>query len=200
MAPIRKTYAKQTVFHDGDDDLAPGITLHKLPGHAAGLQAVRVKTPRGPVLLASDAVHFFPNFTRAAPFPFTLDMPAVLASIRKVQAPVAGPAFLIPGHDPKLRAAYPALAVNGVTLSLLHEAPLTDPARSAGDDHGAIREAQPVCHGGPWMKKAGRGCVPLPASGVGGAPRATGEDQEAAGGVFFSIMPVRRKLRTISSR
>ena len=46
-------------FHDGADELAPGITVHKIGGHTKGLQCVRVATERGPVVLASDATHFY---------------------------------------------------------------------------------------------------------------------------------------------
>ena len=56
-------------FHDGDDELAPGVTLHRIGGHTAGLQWVRVHTKRGWVVLASDASHYYEHFERAASFP-----------------------------------------------------------------------------------------------------------------------------------
>jgi glyoxylase-like metal-dependent hydrolase (beta-lactamase superfamily II) len=120
---VRKTFAKQLTFHDGDEVLFPGITLHKLPGHTAGLQAVRIKTPRGDVLLASDATHYFPNAYNLKPHPITLDVPAMVASFRKIISLVSGPDFVIPGHDPKIRAIYPKLIVNGIVLCALHESP-----------------------------------------------------------------------------
>jgi glyoxylase-like metal-dependent hydrolase (beta-lactamase superfamily II) len=120
---VRKNFAKQVAFHDGDDDLFPGVTLHKLSGHTAGLQGVRVKTPRGFVLLASDATHFFPNAYNLSPYPITIDVTATIASYRKIFSLVSGPDFVIPGHDPKIRAIYPKLTVNGITLHALHESP-----------------------------------------------------------------------------
>ena len=36
---------------------------------------------------------------------------------------IPGPDFFIPGHDPKVRAIYPKILVNGVTLHVLHESP-----------------------------------------------------------------------------
>ena len=37
---VRKVYAEQVDFHDGDKQLAPGISVHLCAGHAAGLQSV----------------------------------------------------------------------------------------------------------------------------------------------------------------
>jgi glyoxylase-like metal-dependent hydrolase (beta-lactamase superfamily II) len=120
---VRKNFGKQLAFHDGDEPLFPGVTLHKLLGHTNGLQAVRVNTPRGQVLLASDATHFFPNAYNQNPYPVTIDVAASIASYRKMFAIVSGPDFLIPGHDPKIRTIYPKLVVNGVVLHVLHESP-----------------------------------------------------------------------------
>jgi glyoxylase-like metal-dependent hydrolase (beta-lactamase superfamily II) len=36
------------------EELAHGITVHKIGGHSKGLQCVRVKTRRGYVVIASD--------------------------------------------------------------------------------------------------------------------------------------------------
>ena len=120
---VRKNFAKQLAFHDGDEDLFPGVAVHKLPGHTAGLQGVRVKTPRGHVLLVSDATHYFPNAYNLRPHPITIDVAAMIASYRKIISLVSGPDFLIPGHDPKVRAVYPNLTVNGIVLHTLHEEP-----------------------------------------------------------------------------
>jgi glyoxylase-like metal-dependent hydrolase (beta-lactamase superfamily II) len=120
---MRKNWGKQLAFHDGDDALFPGATLHFLPGHAPGLQAVRVRTPRGYVLLASDGSHFYPNAYNLSPFRITVSAPDSIASYRKMFALTEGPDFFIPGHDPKVRAIYPKLVVNGITLHALHESP-----------------------------------------------------------------------------
>ena len=46
-AMVKKVFAYRCEFHDGSDELAPGITVHKIGGHSKGLQCVRVKTKRG---------------------------------------------------------------------------------------------------------------------------------------------------------
>ena len=47
---VRAVYAERVVFHDGDAELDEGLTLHKVGGHSAGLQMVRVETARGPIV------------------------------------------------------------------------------------------------------------------------------------------------------
>lgn len=123
LAIMRKNWGKQLAFHNGDEALFPGVTLHLLPGHAPGLQGVLVNTPRGKVLMASDASHFYPNAYNLSPFRITVDAVATIASYRKMFALIDGPEFFIPGHDPKVRAIYPKIVVNGIELHLLHESP-----------------------------------------------------------------------------
>ncbi len=48
---VRRVYENRVVFHAGDTDLFPGVSLHHLPGHTLGMQVVRVDTERGPVVL-----------------------------------------------------------------------------------------------------------------------------------------------------
>jgi hypothetical protein len=47
------------MFYNGDAVLAPGLTVHAVGGHSAGLQFVRVKTSQGFVALPSDVSHFY---------------------------------------------------------------------------------------------------------------------------------------------
>jgi glyoxylase-like metal-dependent hydrolase (beta-lactamase superfamily II) len=120
---VRRIYADRVRFHDGDAAPLPGITLHLLPGHSKGVQAVRVMTPRGPVVLASDVTHYYANVLRRAPFVLTVDAPATLQSYEKLRALAGDVGCLIPGHDPKIRAIFPTDTFNGVTLTALHERP-----------------------------------------------------------------------------
>lgn len=41
VAMVRKVYGGQAKFHNGDTELAPGISIHKIGGHSAGLMCVR---------------------------------------------------------------------------------------------------------------------------------------------------------------
>jgi glyoxylase-like metal-dependent hydrolase (beta-lactamase superfamily II) len=96
------------VFHAGDSVLCPGVTLHHLPGHTMGLQAVRVETGRGPVVLASDAIHFWANLERETPYPVVADVPQYLQSLHALRRLAPSIDHIIPGHDPEVLARFPA--------------------------------------------------------------------------------------------
>jgi glyoxylase-like metal-dependent hydrolase (beta-lactamase superfamily II) len=120
---VRRVYAERVSFHDGDAAPLPGISVHALPGHSKGMQAVRVVTPRGPVVLASDVSHYYANFLRRSPFILTIDADQTLASYRKLMALAGSVDLIIPGHDPKVPTLYPNHDVAGITLTALHEQP-----------------------------------------------------------------------------
>ena len=120
---VRRLYADRIVFHDGDAAPFPGLTLHALPGHSKGIQAARVMTPRGPVVLASDVTHFYANLLRRQPFRITVDAMATLRSYTALMTLAGDVDRIIPGHDPKVRSIYPLIEVGGLELAVLHEAP-----------------------------------------------------------------------------
>ena len=105
---VHRVFDGRVVFHAGDSELCPGVTLHHLPGHTPGLQAVRVATARGDVVLASDVAHFWANIERATPFPIVADVPAYLESHRRLRALAPSLDHVIPGHDPAVMARFPA--------------------------------------------------------------------------------------------
>src|SRR5262249_10694773 len=82
---VHRVFEERVVFHDGEAELAPGITLHHVGGHTQGLQVVRVTTARGPVVLASDAAHFYANFTQGRPFPIVESVSEYLEAHRKIR-------------------------------------------------------------------------------------------------------------------
>jgi glyoxylase-like metal-dependent hydrolase (beta-lactamase superfamily II) len=105
---VRRVFDGRVVFHAGDSVLCPGVTLHHLPGHTLGLQAVRVETGRGPVVLASDAIHFWANLERDTPYPVVADVPLYLESLRALRRLAPSVDHIIPGHDPGVLARFPA--------------------------------------------------------------------------------------------
>jgi glyoxylase-like metal-dependent hydrolase (beta-lactamase superfamily II) len=113
VAMVRKVFAGRVEFHDGDDALAPGITLHKIGGHSRGLQAVSVNTRRGPVVLASDASHLYAHFEQGKVFPLVYDVGQVLEGYKILKRLAPTLDHIIPGHDPLVCAKYPA-AANGL--------------------------------------------------------------------------------------
>jgi glyoxylase-like metal-dependent hydrolase (beta-lactamase superfamily II) len=105
---VRRVYAGRVRFHDGEGEVAPGVTLHHVGGHTLGLQIVRVATRRGWVVLASDASHFYANMEEKRPFPIVYNVGDMVEGWRKAQALASSPAHVIPGHDPLVMERYPA--------------------------------------------------------------------------------------------
>lgn len=126
-AMVLRLFEGRAVFHKGDSTLGDGISLHALPGHTPGLQAVRVPTLRGPVVLASDAAHFLANLTQANPFPVVVDIAATLESKQALLRLAPTLDHIVPGHDPMVCRRFPRLPVDGVEAYGLHHAP-SDPA------------------------------------------------------------------------
>ena len=105
---VRRVYEERVRFHDGDEEIAPGISLHLIGGHTMGIQVVRVATRRGWVVLASDASHFYANMEQTRPFPIVWSVADMVDGYRKLQRLAASPAHIIPGHDPLVLERYPA--------------------------------------------------------------------------------------------
>jgi glyoxylase-like metal-dependent hydrolase (beta-lactamase superfamily II) len=106
---VRHVYAGRVTFYEGDGEVAPGITLHRIGGHSRGLQCVRVMTVSGPVVLASDASHYYENFETGKVFPIGVDVADTLTGYGRLKALAASPRHVVPGHDPLVLKRYPPL-------------------------------------------------------------------------------------------
>jgi glyoxylase-like metal-dependent hydrolase (beta-lactamase superfamily II) len=117
---VRRVYAGRVHFHDGDAELAPGISLHLIGGHTMGLQVVRVATRRGWVVIASDASHFYANMEQVRPFPIVYSVADMVQGYDRLRALADSPAHIIPGHDPLVLERYPApsKALEGIAARL----------------------------------------------------------------------------------
>lgn len=105
---VRNVFGGRVKFHDGDAEIVPGISIHRIGGHAPGLQVVRVATARGPVVLASDASHFYSGFLDGAVFPILFHIGEMLDGYRRLKELAASPLHVIPGHDPMVMQLFPA--------------------------------------------------------------------------------------------
>src|SRR5262249_46727894 len=96
VAMVREVYKGRVRFHDGDADLAPGVSLHRIAGHTKGLQAVRLRTAAGWLVLASDASHLYANMNEKRPFPIVYDVPQMVAGFRRLAELAGSPERVVP--------------------------------------------------------------------------------------------------------
>ena len=92
--------------------LAPGLTVHKIGGHTKGLQCVRVATERGPVVLASDATHFYAHIDSRRVFRVLYNQGDMLEGYNTLERLAGARERVIPGHDPLVLERYPAASAS----------------------------------------------------------------------------------------
>lgn len=105
---VRENFARRVRYVRDTAAVVPGITVHHVGGHAAGLQVVRVPTARGNVVLTSDATHYYANIEEDRPFSLVHTLPEMYDAFDTVRALADSPAHIIPGHDPLVIERYPA--------------------------------------------------------------------------------------------
>jgi glyoxylase-like metal-dependent hydrolase (beta-lactamase superfamily II) len=117
---IEMIFNDRVNFHSGDAEIAPGISLHKVPGHTPGMQCMSVNTKRGRVVLASDAAHFYENYEQRNPFAICWSLADMFQSFDRIGDIAESEAHVIPGHDPQVMQRYPAVAseLNGIAVRL----------------------------------------------------------------------------------
>ena len=72
-----------------------------------GIQAVRVWTESGWLVLASDAAHLYANLEDVRPFPIVFNVQEMVDGFTKLRGLAETPAHVIPGHDPLVMSRYP---------------------------------------------------------------------------------------------
>lgn len=112
---IKRLYAGKVIFHDGEAQVADGVTVHCIGGHSRGLQCVRVLTDAGWLVLASDAAHFYENFQARKPFPIVVDLQNMLDGFDTLYRLASAPDLIIPGHDPLVRQLFPTGVADHIT-------------------------------------------------------------------------------------
>lgn len=120
---VRCVYQDRVVFHCGNDQIAPGVKLLHIGGHTRGLQALRVFTNRGWVVLASDAAHYYDNMRLQNPFPIVFNVADMLVGYETLMRNAPSPDHIVPGHDPEVLRIYPRLPHPKVEIACLHLEP-----------------------------------------------------------------------------
>ena len=117
---IRMLHEDRVVLHDGEAEIAPGITVHRTGGHTPGLQCVRVMTRRGWVVVASDVLHYYANYELNTPFSVAVDVTEYMEALSLVYRLAESPEHVIAGHDPAVSRMYPAVSpqLEGIAVRL----------------------------------------------------------------------------------
>lgn len=104
----------------GELEVAPGITAITVGGHSPGQQVLVVDTARGPVVLASDAVHFYEELREKRPFAVVHDLREMYEAYELLQRHERDGALVVPGHDPEVTARFPTLggAAEGIAVRI----------------------------------------------------------------------------------
>jgi len=103
-------YDNRLSFLQGDGAFAPGIDYTLIGGHSAGQIALTVQTDRGPVILATDAIHYWQEVEQERAFLIFHDLRQMLAGYRTLNRMAGGDlGRLLPGHDPLIKERYPVV-------------------------------------------------------------------------------------------
>ena len=101
-------YEGRLTLHGPDVQVAPGVSVHLVGGHTAGQEIVRVRTQRGWVVLASDALHYYEEYERGIPFAVAHSVADMFKSHRRIRDLADSDDHVIPAHDPRIMTKYPA--------------------------------------------------------------------------------------------
>jgi len=95
-------YAGRIKILDGDHEVLPGLRVHRVGGHTAGLQIVSVQTARGTVVLTSDASHCYRNVETRQPTQIITSLPEMLAAFETIHELAGDAKLIVAGHDPQV--------------------------------------------------------------------------------------------------
>jgi glyoxylase-like metal-dependent hydrolase (beta-lactamase superfamily II) len=114
---VRLNLQGRVRFVDGVAEVAPGISLHYVGGHTAGMQVVRVHTAKGYAVVASDASHLFRNLEQNTPTSLITHLPEMFSAFDAIRELSSGPELWLPGHDPAVLQRFPT---QGADIAYLH--------------------------------------------------------------------------------
>ena len=115
-AMVRLNYERRLSFVDGSREIVPGIAVHHVGGHTAGMQIVTVAHARGQAVVASDASHYYRNFEERIPFNTLQDLTRMYSAFDTIRALASSPDLVLPGHDPLVLERLPRVGDGIVEL------------------------------------------------------------------------------------
>jgi glyoxylase-like metal-dependent hydrolase (beta-lactamase superfamily II) len=109
---VRLNMQGRVRFVDGVEEVVPGITLHYVGGHTAGIQVAQVNTAQGKAVVASDASHLFRNVEENTPANLITNLPEMFSAFDAIRQLSSGPDLWLPGHDPAVLQRFPLHAAD----------------------------------------------------------------------------------------
>ena len=103
---VRLNYANRVRLVEGDREILPGLRVHRIGGHTAGLQIVSVETAKGRIVLTSDASHFYRNVERFQPVQIITSLPEMLAGFETIHSLAGTRERIVAGHDPEVASRF----------------------------------------------------------------------------------------------
>jgi glyoxylase-like metal-dependent hydrolase (beta-lactamase superfamily II) len=105
---VHLLHSDRLTLHGREETIADGVTVHWVGGHCAGQEVVRVRTARGWVVLASDALHYYEEYERGIPFSVAFNLSDMIAGHERIRELAESDAHIVPAHDPRIVRIYPA--------------------------------------------------------------------------------------------
>jgi glyoxylase-like metal-dependent hydrolase (beta-lactamase superfamily II) len=94
---------------DPEHEIAPGVRSVEVGGHAPGQTILLIEGVTGPIVLASDAVHFYEEVERDRACAVLVDLARVYLAYDTIREHVDRGARLVAGHDPLVMDRFPRL-------------------------------------------------------------------------------------------
>ncbi len=99
-------------------EVAPGITAVRVGGHAPGQLVFEVTGEHGPIVLASDAVHFDAELEQERPFGIFSDLADLYRGYATLRRYASSGAEVVPGHDPSVMHRFAPLDGDAAGLAV----------------------------------------------------------------------------------
>lgn len=93
---------------DGDTQILPGINGQLSVGHCPGQQIVEIEA-LSPILICSDALHFYEELDRFMPYNVFFDLEGMFETYASLARQRDAGATIVAGHDPRVMDRFPAL-------------------------------------------------------------------------------------------
>lgn len=105
---------------DARHQIAPGIEMIWIGGHTPGQAVVEIAAPGGPVVLASDALHYYAELEDDRPYSSVSDLVEMYAGYQRLRELARRERTrLVAGHDPEVMRRFPSWA-NSPSVVCLH--------------------------------------------------------------------------------